>query len=200
MKVCVWHLCGTFLFSHDLPASMGLCLLCEVPWSHSATPHSVGLLCTSDKPITTHNTHKKQTSMPQVPWSHSATPHSVGLLCMSDKPITTHNTHKKQTSVPQVPCSHSPTPHSVGLLCTSDKPITTHNTHKKQTSMPPAGFQFCHSSKQAPTDPRLRSYGHWDWLLWRLMYYNAMVTYKITENLCGKCGRCLHTLVAAECL
>jgi hypothetical protein len=41
------------------------------PWSHSGTPHSVGLLCTRDRPVaepslclTTHNTHKREISIP----------------------------------------------------------------------------------------------------------------------------------------
>ena len=42
-------------------------LIIEASPSHSDTPHSVGLLLTSDQPVagtTTHNTHKRQTSMP----------------------------------------------------------------------------------------------------------------------------------------
>jgi len=44
-------------------------LIREVPRSHTDTPHSVGLLWTSDRPVSEtspwqHNTHKKQTSMP----------------------------------------------------------------------------------------------------------------------------------------
>ena len=36
----------------------------EVPRSHSDMPNSVELLWTSDQTVLTHNTHKKQTSMP----------------------------------------------------------------------------------------------------------------------------------------
>ena len=45
-------------------------IIIEVSSSHSDTPHSVGLLWTSDKPdtgtstYTTHNTYNRQTSMP----------------------------------------------------------------------------------------------------------------------------------------
>jgi hypothetical protein len=39
-------------------------LIVEVPRSHSDMPHSVGLLWTSDQTVLTHNTHKKQTSLP----------------------------------------------------------------------------------------------------------------------------------------
>jgi hypothetical protein len=41
-------------------------LIIEASQSHSDTPYSVGLHWTSDQPDaeTTHNTHKKQTSMP----------------------------------------------------------------------------------------------------------------------------------------
>jgi len=47
---------------------MGLGPLTEVSISHSDTPHSVGFFWTSDRPLaclylTTHDTHKKQTSM-----------------------------------------------------------------------------------------------------------------------------------------
>ena len=40
-------------------------LMVETSRSHSDTPHSVGLLRTSDQPdLTTHNTHKRQTFLP----------------------------------------------------------------------------------------------------------------------------------------
>jgi hypothetical protein len=51
------------------PVGQGL-LIIEASRSHSDTPHSVGLLWTSDQPdaetatYTTHNNHKRQTSMP----------------------------------------------------------------------------------------------------------------------------------------
>jgi hypothetical protein len=41
-------------------------LVVEVSRSHSDTPHSVGLLWTSCRPLTIHNIHKRQTSMPPV--------------------------------------------------------------------------------------------------------------------------------------
>jgi hypothetical protein len=39
-------------------------LVIETSQSHSDTPHSVGLLWMSDQPDATHNTHKRQISMP----------------------------------------------------------------------------------------------------------------------------------------
>ena len=39
-------------------------LITETSRSHTDTPHSVGLLCTSDRPDAAHKTHKKQTSTP----------------------------------------------------------------------------------------------------------------------------------------
>jgi hypothetical protein len=39
------------IFSHVVTALVGLGLLCYVPWSHSDTQHSVGLLWTSDRPV-----------------------------------------------------------------------------------------------------------------------------------------------------
>jgi hypothetical protein len=45
-------------------------LIVKASWSHSDTPHSVGLLWTSNQPdardlfLTTHNTHKRHTPMP----------------------------------------------------------------------------------------------------------------------------------------
>jgi hypothetical protein len=44
-------------------ADLGL-LIVEVPRSHPDMPHSVGLIWTSDQTALTHNTHKKQASMP----------------------------------------------------------------------------------------------------------------------------------------
>jgi len=41
-------------------------LIIEASRSHSDTPHSVGLLWTSDLYLTTHNAHSWQTSMPLV--------------------------------------------------------------------------------------------------------------------------------------
>jgi len=44
----------------------------EASQSHPDTPHSIGLLCASDQPVaetshpTTHNTHKRLTSIPSV--------------------------------------------------------------------------------------------------------------------------------------
>ena len=60
-----------YFFSHGLPALMGLGLLCEVLQSHSVTPHSVGLIRTGDKPITTHNVHERQTSKPPTGFIYS---------------------------------------------------------------------------------------------------------------------------------
>ena len=58
-------------FFHGSTALVGLDLeIVEVSRSHSDTPHSVGLLWTSDRPLrrdlylTTHSSHKRQTSMP----------------------------------------------------------------------------------------------------------------------------------------
>jgi len=51
------------------PVGVGI-LIHDVSRSHSHTPHSVGLLWTSDSArrrdlsLTTHNTHKRQTSIP----------------------------------------------------------------------------------------------------------------------------------------
>ena len=49
---------------------VGQGFIIEASRSHSDTPHSVGLLWTSDQPdtetyLTTHNAHKRQTSMPR---------------------------------------------------------------------------------------------------------------------------------------
>jgi len=43
--------------------SQGL-LIVEISRSHSDTPHSVGLLWRSDRPVAAHNTRKRQTFMP----------------------------------------------------------------------------------------------------------------------------------------
>ena len=60
-------------------------LIVEVPQSHSDTPHSAGLLWTSDWPVaeTIHNTPKKETSMspagfePAIPASKRPQPHEA---------------------------------------------------------------------------------------------------------------------------
>ena len=67
-------LCTPYMFAFswlDFPSGPGL--LCEGPCSPLGTRRSVGILWTSDLPIaetsfytTTHNTHKKQTSVPPV--------------------------------------------------------------------------------------------------------------------------------------
>jgi len=54
--------------THQPPVNQGLVIV-EASRSHSDTPHSVGLLWTSDQPsqrplLTTHATHNRQTSMP----------------------------------------------------------------------------------------------------------------------------------------
>ena len=51
-------------------------LIIEASGSHTDTPHSVGLLWTSDRPVAdlllTHSTHKRQTSMfSSEIWTHS---------------------------------------------------------------------------------------------------------------------------------
>ena len=48
------------------PVGQGL-LIIEASRSHPDTPQSVGLLCTNDQPdLTTHNSHKRQTSVYSV--------------------------------------------------------------------------------------------------------------------------------------
>ena len=59
-------------FFHSSPAPVCLALFCKVPRSHSDTPHSAGLLWTSDQFVaetstcTTHNTRNRLTSMSHV--------------------------------------------------------------------------------------------------------------------------------------
>jgi len=73
-------------------------LIVETSRSHSDTPHSVGLLWTSDQLVaedlylTTHNTHNRQTSMPPVgfeptvpaserPQTHTLDRAATGTVC-----------------------------------------------------------------------------------------------------------------------
>jgi hypothetical protein len=73
-------------------------LIIEVSRSHLDTPHSVGLLCTSDQPLrgdlylTTHDTHKRETSMPlagiepaipvsERPQTHALDRAATGIRC-----------------------------------------------------------------------------------------------------------------------
>jgi len=62
---------NVFFHGPNAPVGHGLSII-EVSWSHSDTPHSVGLLWTSYQPDSEtstrkkHNTHNRQTSMSQV--------------------------------------------------------------------------------------------------------------------------------------
>jgi len=111
--------------------------------------------------LTTHNTHKRQTSIRLLwtsdqlvaetsTWQHNTQNRqtSIGLLWTSDQLVahtstcTAHNTHNRQTSI--------------GLLWTSDRSdaetstCTTQNTHNRQTSMPPAGLEPTTSARKRP--------------------------------------------------
>jgi hypothetical protein len=67
VDVYIGYICG---FLRGSTALLGQCLLIvKVSRSHSDIPHSVRLLCTSDRPVaetstcTTHNSHNRQSSM-----------------------------------------------------------------------------------------------------------------------------------------
>jgi hypothetical protein len=79
------------LFFHGSTALLGLCFLCEVPRSHSDTPHLVGLLWTNDQPrcrdlyLTTHSTHKRQTSMLPERFEHEIPESDLPQIHSSDR-------------------------------------------------------------------------------------------------------------------
>ena len=60
------------IFFHEQQSVVAKVYILSCSRSHSGTPHSVGFLWTSDRPVardlclTTHNTHKRETSMHQV--------------------------------------------------------------------------------------------------------------------------------------
>jgi len=68
--------------------------------SHSDTPHSVGLLWTSDRPVTETSTWQYVT----ITFRHTTlgrTPLDKWSASHRDLYLTTHNTHNRQTSIPQ---------------------------------------------------------------------------------------------------
>jgi hypothetical protein len=85
LKCKILHI---FFYSSKTPVSLGLHIV-EVSRSHSDTPHSVGLLWTSDQSVaetpnmTTHNTHNKQISItpagfePAIPASQRSQTHNL---------------------------------------------------------------------------------------------------------------------------
>ena len=105
-------------------AQVGLGLpIVQVARSYSDSPHSVGLLCTSDQPLaetcnlqhttlTTHNTHNTQQSQHTTLTTHNThnTQHSQHTT------LKTHNTHNTTLT----------TQHSQHTTLTT---FTTHNTH-----------------------------------------------------------------------
>ena len=145
-------------------------LIVEASRSHSDTPHSVGLLWTSDQPdaetatYTKHNTHKRQISMPQrdfflIPgfsplihlyyWS----PFCPACHLMFHAIVHTSNT--TQTSMP--PVGFEPT------ILVSERP----QTHALDRTATGIGVRTRNPSKRAAADPRLRPCGHWDRHRWR---------------------------------
>ena len=94
-------------------------------WSHSDTPHSVGLLWTSDQPVTVNSTlqHTTLTTDKHTCQRRDSNP-------QSQQASNTHNTHNRQTSMPKagfepaIPASEQHTQHS-----------------QRKTSMPKAGFE-----------------------------------------------------------
>ena len=80
-----------FFFYHGSTALVGQgILIIGDSWSHSDTPHSSGLLWTSDQPdLTTHNTHKRQTSIPMAGFeptiSESERPQTHALDCAATR-------------------------------------------------------------------------------------------------------------------
>jgi hypothetical protein len=73
------------------PVSQGP-LIIEASRSHSDTPHSVGLLWTSDQTDaeTTYNTHKRQTSMP---------PPGFESTISGNEPTQTHTLDRAATGI-----------------------------------------------------------------------------------------------------
>jgi hypothetical protein len=113
-------------------------LILEASLSHPDTPHSVGLLWTSDQPDidTPHSVGLLWTS----DQPDADTPHSVGLLWTSDQP-------------------DADTPHSVGLLQTSDQPDAEtsawRHKHSQATDIhAPGGIQTQNPTKRAAGDPQ----------------------------------------------
>jgi len=48
--------------------------------------------------------------------------------------------------------------------------LKTKNPHKRQTSMPPAIFEHKFPASEKTPDPRLRPRGHWDRLIYVLIF------------------------------
>jgi len=84
---------------------VGLALFCEFPRLHSDTPQSVELLWTRDQPeadfyLTTHNTDKRQTSMPlggiqtRIPSNERPEAHAL------DRPTTEIDSVRLNSQIP----------------------------------------------------------------------------------------------------
>jgi hypothetical protein len=113
-----------FLFPHGLPTLMGLGSPLWGSLTHLFTPHLVWLLWTSDKPLTTHNTHKRQTYMPPAGFKFaipaSKHPHAHALRWVHTCNITVYCnaiTSQVTDTMRSYDLNFHPVPHGITVAC-----------------------------------------------------------------------------------
>ena len=111
-------------FSQGSTTLTGLGRPCEFPPSHSDTPHSAGLLWTSDHSVVETSTFQR-----------TRIRRDISLLRL--------NHHIRQTTI-------SWTPLHEWSVRRTDLYLTTHNNQKGQTSMPPAEFERVLPASERP--------------------------------------------------
>jgi hypothetical protein len=172
-----------------LESPVGLGRFFEVPWSHSDTQHSVGLLWTSDRPIAGTSTWQHSTITrdrhpcarirttipskwtvvdlhirPRGPWDRYS--FYVYFIC-----YYYCGSAAQRGLWPLRPRSflitHNDAPQSVGLFWTSDQLVAEtstwqHTTHTSDNIHDSVGIRIHDRSRRTAVDLRLRPRGHWD--------------------------------------
>ena len=143
--------CWTFLpWRNSPPVGQGVIII-EYSWSHSHTPHSVGLLWTSDQPVA-------ETSK----WQHSQETniHAPGGFCLfvcygaTSPKWTRASSFTRFVDHTQRLTTVGRTPLEEWSARYRDLYLTTHNTHKRHTHLsPPEGFICFWRENLAPLRP-----------------------------------------------
>ena len=121
------RVCWSSVF-YGSTALVGLGLLCEVPRSHSDTPHSVGLLCASDWIIIAISTWRRtilqETDIyapppgPSRPQQDSKLELRSDFLCLNYFSWTVCFSSQKKHTILQSSCfGHCPLPRAIGVYC-----------------------------------------------------------------------------------
>jgi len=138
----------------------------HTPLETHTTPGRSPQLVAETATWTTHNRHKRRTTMPSMAFEFCdpSNPAAADLSLRPHGHLDTYNSFSHVPTAPVGQCPlifevsgwHSDAPHSVGLLWTSDLTrrrdlyLTTHNARNRQTSMPPAGFKTTIPASERP--------------------------------------------------